>query len=189
MDNTSNSTLLVVLVVLIVAAAAAWFYLRKRRTETLKSRFGPEYEREMKHQGNSAKAEAALEQRAKRVEKFKIVELSQADRDRFSNEWRDDQAKFVDDPKGAVIDADRILTEVMRTRGYPMGEFEQLAADVSVDHPKVVENYRTAHLIAVRSDRGEADTEDLRKAMVHYRALFEDLLGNTTSAQTREVRR
>ena len=188
MENVSSSTLIVILLVVVAVLGAVWFFLQKKRTETLKSQFGPEYDRATKQHGNVGRAESELEKRAQRVAKFKIIELSPADRERFVNAWQEDQAKFVDSPKGAVIDADRIVTEVMKTRGYPMGEFEQMAADISVDHPAVVENYRSAHLIATRNERGEANTEDLRKAMVHYRALFEDLLGTNTTQAT-EARR
>jgi hypothetical protein len=159
MDNISNSTLIVILLIVVAIAVVAWFLFQKRRTETLRARFGPEYDRAISQHGNASRAENELEKRARRVSKFKIVDLSVADRDRFHNAWQEDQAKFVDSPNGAVVDADRIVTEVMQARGYPMGNFEQLAEDVSVDHPTVVENYRAAHLIAVRNDRGEASTE------------------------------
>jgi hypothetical protein len=170
---------MVIVLIVVAIAIASWFFFRQRRTKTLRARFGPEYERAVSIHGSTTRAEGELAKRAQRVSKFRIVDLSAADRDRFLNAWHEDQARFVDNPKRAVIDADQIVTEVMKTRGYPMGDFEQLAADVSVDHAAVVENYRTAHLIVMRNRGGEASTEELRIAMVHYRALFEDLVGTS----------
>jgi hypothetical protein len=115
--------------------------------------------------------------REKRHEKFKLRPLSAADRSSFLDRWNDVQSRFVDDPKGAVTLADSLVNDAMQARGYPMGDFEQQAADISVDYPLIVENYRAAHEIAIRHSRGQASTEDLRKAMVHYRTLFEELLG------------
>lgn len=171
-----NTTLLIVAVVVIVAAAALWLVWTRQRSARLRSRFGPEYEREVKRAGSVASAEAALAQREKRVERLKIRPLTSQDAARFAESWRAIQARFVDDPKGAVTDADRLVGEVMHTRGYPLGDFEQRVADISVDHPDVVINYRAARDIADRHARGRASTEDLRQAMVHYRALFRDLL-------------
>ena len=144
----------------------------------------------MKGSGDRGKAEAELARRAERVKALHIRPLEPAQRARFADAWRADQARFVDDPTQAVAEADRLVGELMQARGYPVGDFEQRAADVSVDHPHVVENYRTAHDIAVRQARGEADTEALRKAMVHYRALFDDLLdsGPASDAQPRADR-
>jgi hypothetical protein len=185
-----HSSIAVILVICIIAVIAivAWLLLRKRRTQGLKSRFGPEYDRVMSQHGNARRAEAMLEQREKRVEKLHIVRLSSADHDRFASAWRADQARFVDDPKAAVVEADRLVTEVMQARGYPMSNFEQAADDVSVDHPQVVDYYRRAHEVAARNERGEASTEDLRKAMVYYRSLFEDLLETSVQIPA-EVRR
>jgi hypothetical protein len=185
-----NSSTAVILAICIIAAVAvvAWLLLQKRRSQGLKNRFGPEYERTMTQHGNARRAEAVLEQREKRVEKLRIIKLSSADHDRFASAWRADQARFVDDPKSAVVEADRLVTEVMQARGYPMSNFEQAAEDVSVDHPQVVDYYRRAHEIAIRNERGEASTEDLRRAMVYYRSLFEDLLETNVQVPT-EVRR
>jgi hypothetical protein len=175
-----NSGTIIILVVAVVAVlaigAAIWMYLQKKRTDRLRSRFGPEYERVVDTDGDRRRAESVLEQREQRVDKLDIRPLTNEDRQRFSQAWTRAQAQFVDDPKSAVAEADRLIAEVMKIRGYPVGDFEQRAADISVDHPMVVENYRLAHAIAVRDKRGEAGTEDLRKAMVHYRALFEELL-------------
>jgi hypothetical protein len=182
MDKTVIIILVAAVVAFIAIGAAVWMYLQKRRTEKLRYRFGPEYERVVEQDGDRRRAEAVLEERQKRVEKFELRPLSTEDRQRFSGEWTQQQARFVDDPSGAVADADLLIREVMKTRGYPVGDFEQRTADISVDHPRVVENYRIAHDIAVRDSRGEAGTEDLRKAMVHYRALFEELLETQAAA-------
>jgi hypothetical protein len=185
-----NSSMAVILAICIIAAIAviALLFLQKRRSQNLRSRFGPEYDRAMKEHGSARRAESVLEQREKRVEKLRIIKLTSADHERFASAWRADQARFVDDPKSAVIEADRLVTEVMQARGYPMSNFEQAAADVSVDHPRVVDYYRRAHEIALRNERGEANTEDLRKAMVYYRSLFEDLLETDVRAP-QEIRR
>ena len=181
-----STTMIIVLAVAVVAvlaiAAAAWIFMQKRRTERLRSRFGPEYERVVGTGEDRRRAESVLEERQKRVEELDIQSLSLEERRRFAQAWTREQARFVDDPKGAVAEADRLIGEVMKTLGYSVGDFEQRAADISVDHPMVVENYRSAHQIAIRDRRGEAGTEDLRKAMVHYRALFEELLETRASA-------
>jgi hypothetical protein len=160
--------------VIIGAIAAAW--ARKRRTARLQERFGPEYERTVAEQDKRSKAEQELAERERKREQLDIVPLSAEARAKYSDSWRTVQTRFVDDPAGTVGDADRLVTDVMRERGYPIDDFEQRAADISVDHPEVVENYRTAHTIYVRHGRGDANTEDLRQAFVHYRALFEELL-------------
>lgn len=164
------------IVLTLLIAAAAWFMYRNNKSHRLEDRFGPEYRRAVAEHGSRTKAETELLEREKRVRRFNIVPLSAAEADRFAERWRALQARFVDAPKEAVVDADRLVAQLMQARGYPMGDFESVAADLSVDHPTVIENYRTAHAIVMRSERGEADTEALRKAVVHYRALFHDLL-------------
>ena len=171
-----NSTILIVLAVVVVLAIGALILLRRRRSEHLQSRFGPEYERELEAKGSKAKAEADLLEREKRVEKLDIRPLDPAAREGFSERWTEVQARFVDDPPSAVASADALLGEVMKARGYPVSDFDQRAGDISVDHPDVVEQYRAGHEIAERHARGEAETEDLRQAMIHYRALFDDLV-------------
>jgi hypothetical protein len=171
-----------VLVVLGVAYAAWSASQRKRHSQELRQQFGPEYERVASTVKDPHKAESILDQRQKRVQQFHITPLSAEDRSRFASSWRDVQAKFVDAPSDAVHDADGLVNEVMSRRGYPVGTFEQQAADVSVEHPQVVSNYRAAHAIALKEGRGEASTEDLRQAMVHYRSLFDELLGADTPA-------
>jgi hypothetical protein len=153
----------------------------------LQSKFGPEYERLASVEGDRGRTEKALHQREKRVEKFNLVTLSAEDRDRFTGAWLLEQAGFVDDPRAAVANADNLVTDVMKARGYPMGDFEQQAADISVDHSPVVRNYRIAHDIAIRDKSGETSTEELRTALLHYRKLFEDLLDvQVTEAQVQK---
>lgn len=171
-----ETTALWVLIALVLIGAIAFITLSRVRSQRLRERFGPEYERTVRSEGTVRKAEAALEARAKRVQALHIRPLSPTDATRFDTAWRAVQARFVDDPRGAVTEADRLVGEVMSTRGYPVGEFEQRVADISVDHPDVVVNYRAAREIAVQHSQGKASTEDLRQAMVHYRALFRDLL-------------
>jgi hypothetical protein len=186
MDNT----VVIVLVVALVAAigAAIWFYSRSKRTEALQERFGPEYDRALTTHHDQGKAERELKEREERVDHLNIRALDTEERDRFAHSWQSVQAQFVDDPKTATDEADQLVGEVMATRGYPVGDFEQRAADVSVHHPHVVEHYRAAHEIALQNADGNADTEELRQALVHFRALFEDLLEVEAPART-EARR
>ena len=165
-------------VVILVIAGLAWLYVRKRRTSSaeIRQRFGPEYERAVRTHGSERRAEAKLADREKRVEMLKIRELDPAERERFSAQWVSLQARFVDYPKGAVTEAAELVSSLMQSRGYPVADFDQRAADISVDHPRVVENYRSANAIALRLGRGEATTEDLRSAMLYYRSLFEELV-------------
>jgi hypothetical protein len=175
---TSTQVLVAVAaVVALVVVLGVILALRKRHTRTLADRFGPEYDRALETAGERTKAEAELEARAKRVEHLQIRPLTPTEHDRFAGLWRSAQERFVDSPPTAVTEADQLVTEVMRVRGFPMSDFEQRAADVSVVHPQLVTNYRAAHAIAVNSAGQQASTEDLRQAMVHYRALFEELLG------------
>jgi hypothetical protein len=171
-----RTLLLVIVVILLVLGVGLWFYFR-RRSRKLQSTFGPEYRRTVEEIGDRWKAEGILLKRMKHVEQLEIRPLAPGARDRFRREWQSCQARFVDDPVGAVREADHVLGEVMGSRGYPMGDFEQRAADISVDHSRVVENYRVAHEIALREQRGQANTEDLRQAFVYYKTLFEELLG------------
>ena len=176
MDKTIIIIVAVALVAIATIIAAVWMYLQKKQTERLHSRFGPEYDRLAEGEGGRRRTEKTLNEREKRVEKFNLFPLSPENRDLFARAWQQAQAGFVDDPRSAVANADRLVTEVMSARGYPMGDFEQRAADISVDHPLVVKNYRVAHEIALRDTGGETSTDDLRTALLHYRMLFEDLL-------------
>ncbi len=181
MDTT---TLIIVAVIAVALVLAVALYLRSRRTHRLKDQFGPEYDRAVEDRGGRLKAEADLSARTKRVEKLTVRPLTAADSERYVASWTKIQSDFVDDPKSAVGEADKLLSQVMATRGYPMSDFDQRASDLSVDHPQVVENYRAAHDIAVRDGQGEAGTEDLRQAMIHYRALFDDLVAAPTEPST-----
>lgn len=168
---------LVLVLIFIVVAAFAFRDSRRRRSLRLRQKFGPEYDRVVRQQGDTRKAEGVLQFRQDRRDRFKLKPLTSADQASFLVRWNEVQALFVDDPRGAIIVADSLVTDVMQHRGYPITEFEQRAADISVDHPLLVQNYRAAHEIAVRHTAGRANTEDLRQAMVHYRALFQELLG------------
>ena len=180
MDTTA---LLILAIVVVVIAVAAFLFIRRRRSENLRKQFGPEYKRAVDQYGDQRKAEAALAAREERVRKLEIRGLTTEEQHRFEDTWRKTQARFVDEPSGAVGEADDLVKELMQARGYPVGDFEQRAADVSVDHPNVVTNYRAAHDIAARNKSGKATTEDLRQAMVHYRSLFEELLAEPQFAR------
>lgn len=171
-----NETLLIVVAVVAVLALAGWWFYQRRQSEHLRSRFGAEYDHEVEEKGSRRKAEAELADREKRVKKLEIRQLEPSARRGFIDRWKEVQARFVDDPPGAVDEADDLLGEVMRTRGYPVTDFEHQAGDISVDHPQVVKHYRAGHDIAVRHERGEASTEELRQAMIHYRELFDELV-------------
>jgi hypothetical protein len=190
MSQTNFSPVMLILIVALILAIGfgVWMYIQKRRTQKLRSRFGPEYDKAVGDFRDRGHAETELEKREKRVAQFNIHPLNAEERSRFAESWRREQALFVDDPRAAVSHADTLVQDVMRLRGYPVSDFEQNATDLSVDHPLVVENYRIAHGIAVQDARGQASTEDLRGAMVSYRALFEDLLGQTVEKHE-EVRR
>ena len=172
----STVNVIALIVAVVVIAVAAWALIQREKTRKLKGKFGPEYDRVIGQESSPRRAEAILEERQKRVEKYNIRPLTREECDVFAAKWRMVQEHFVDDPREAVAQADSLITDAMRTRGYPMSDFEQRAADLSVDHPQVVEDYRTAHEIAMRDAHGPASTEDLRRAMQHYRSLFERML-------------
>ncbi len=172
-----DTTILILIVIIILALAViGWLIFKRQRSAHLQDRFGDEYEHTIEDSGDRSKAEAELAAREKRVKKLDIQPLSQTDKDRFRTSWTDVKALFVDNPKEAVVQADELLGDVMQTRGYPVSDFGQRSQDLSVDHADVVENYRAAHDIAVRQERGEAATEDLRQALIHYETLFADLV-------------
>jgi hypothetical protein len=171
-----------------ILGVAALILVQKRRTQRLRTRFGPEYTRALQDSGDRRQAEAGLEERKKRVERFKLRPLAPGDSARVTESWRRVQARFVDEPRGAVAEADQLLGDVMSTRGYPVSDFEQRKADISVDHPRVVENYRAAHEIALRHAQGQAGTEDLRQAMIHYRTLFDELVGEPEMASAKAAK-
>src|SRR5437764_2117780 len=167
----------IIIVIAVVAVVAVLLITRRRNTEHLKQKFGSEYDHLVQEHRDPKLAETVLAEREKRVSQFEIRALPPAERDRYAQQWALVQKKFVDDPKAAVNEADKLVTDVMTARGYPMAEFNQRAADISVNYPNAVANYRAAHEIVLRHGRGQASTEDLRKAMVHFRSLFDELLG------------
>ena len=180
-----QGTMIAIVVGVLVLAAIAWLVSQRRRTEVLRARYGPEYDLAVSQLGDKRRAESELVKRQERVAALEIRALSPEQRNGYLQQWQAVQTRFVDDPKGAVTDADRLVEEVMQTRGYPMSDFDQRAADLSVHHPRVVDNYRSARDIAQRHRLGKASTEDLRQAMVYYRGLFQDLLEDREHEGTR----
>ena len=184
--STTQIATVIAVAVVVAAGMAIWLFARKRRTEKLRTQFGgAEYTRAVKEGGSRQQAEARLDKRADRVESLHIRALGPDDRARFIESWRGVQARFVDGPGGAVTEADQLLGDVMSTRGYPVSDFEQRAADISVDYPLVLENYRSAHGIAVRQTRGQSNTEELRQAMIYYRTLFDQLVAKPEVARAK----
>ena len=181
----TTGQIIILIVVLVVIAGVAVLLFMRNRTKKLRVRFGTEYDRAVLESGSRLRAEAELERLAKRVEKYPIRPLSSAERDRFQQEWRSIQARFVDDPRGAFAQADQLLIEAMSARGYPMANFEQRAAEISVDHGSVVEHYRIGHNFAMRQEQNQATTEELRQGMIHYRALFEEIVGEPERLSSR----
>jgi FtsZ-interacting cell division protein ZipA len=163
-------------VAVIVVLGVVWSGMRTRRSRALRDTFGREYDRTVEQAGDRRSAEKELRERQKQHEKLDIRPLSPESRDRYIRRWQSTQSRFVDDPKGAVAEADTLVQEVMQERGYPTDGFDRRVADISVEHPELVEKYRTAHGIAQKSERNEASTEDLRHSVRHYRALFSELL-------------
>jgi hypothetical protein len=182
--NEPRVIVLVVLVVVIVTIGAFVLARTKQRTR-LRAQFGPEYRRAVETLGSETEAESVLKARRARVARLDLRRLPPPEAQRFAAAWRAVQARFVDDPAAAIAEVDRLVQQVMEARGYPVGDFEQRAEDVSVHHAAVVDHYRAAHAIAVRGERGEATTEDLRLAIKHYRALFDDLLEVDENAHRR----
>jgi hypothetical protein len=180
LPNLSPLTMALIAGIVLAVGFALWMYIQKSRTQNLRTKFGPEYDKAIGEHRDRSHAESELDKRAKRVAKFHIQPLTSEERSRYGEDWRREQSLFVDDPRAAVNRADRLVQDVMRQRGYPVGDFDQNAADLSVDHPLVVENYRIAHEIALREGQTPGTTEDLRKAMISYHALFDDLLAQTS---------
>src|SRR5262245_26745029 len=184
MDNQTMMAIVIVVAIVIVFAAV-WLMMRRRRTTALRERFGPEYDRVLETRGTMTEAERELQERQRRVEGLSLRPLSREDAESFTASWRTVQAKFVDDPRSAVVDADRLITDVMRARGYPVEDANRRLDDLSVDHAQVIHHYRAGGEIVERHERGAASTEDLRQAMVHFRALFDELVAE----HRRHVRR
>jgi hypothetical protein len=182
----SMTAVVILIVGVVVAATVAWYFVQQRRSRTLRTRFGPEYDHAIREFGNQRRAEEALLARQKRRESIRIRALKPDERERFAADWHDVQARFVDDPPGSIREADHLVTDAMLARGYPMADFDQRIEDLSVDHPHVVRNYRAAHAIELRRAKGEASTEDLRKALVYFRDLFDELLGAPVMSSSRE---
>jgi hypothetical protein len=180
----STATIVAIVIAVVAVALCAWAILRVQNSKRLRSRFGPEYDHLVQHEGGRMRAESRLEEREKRVKRLQIRDLSTAERDHFAQAWLKAQSLFVEDPHAAVAQADGLITEAMNARGYPTTDFETQLADVSVDHARVVEHYRQAHAIAERGQR--ATTEELRRAMIYYRALFEDFIGTRILKSTHE---
>ena len=178
---------LAVVVVLIIVAIAVAIHLEKKKTARLRGRFGPEYDAAVREAGSRKKAELALRERVKRIDGLKIRDLTGAERGRYLADWEAVQSRFIDHPRGAVTEADELVNSLLLTRGYPAGGFDQRAADVSVNHSTLVGPYRTAYGITARAGKNEATTEELRNAMIHYRTLFDALLGANTSIEDRPL--
>lgn len=184
--STWGWIVLVIAIVVVVAAFIAWSGMRRRRSEELRAGFGPEYDRTVDRTGDQSKAEAELLARKQRHDELDLRPLSPGTRTGFMSAWHDTQADFVDDPPGAINDADRLIQSVMRERGYPVEDFDERASIISVDHPLVVERYRRAHAITVANRGGEATTENLRRAMQDYRALFVELVEDSAGEPVME---
>jgi hypothetical protein len=180
----TNTIVIGIVIAVLVIAVGAWAIFRIQNSRRLRSRFGPEYDHLVHREGDRTRAEAELAQREKRVKKLNIRDLTKEERTRFAEAWRERQSMFVENPHNAVAEADVLVTEAMNARGYPTTNFETQLADVSVDHARVVENYREAHRIAEMGPR--ATTEDLRQAMIYYRQLFEDFIGTRVVSSARE---
>lgn len=186
--NTTVAIVIALLFGILLGGVAIYIIQQNNRTRRLKQVFGTEYERLVAETGNRSRAEALLSGRQKRVHQLQIRELNPAERAGFHEEWREVQVQFVDDPNRALNEADRVIRAVMSAQGYPVRDFEQQAADISVDHSSVIENYHQGHAIALRNLQGHATTEDLRKAMIHYRALFEELAGRQELVAAERIR-
>jgi hypothetical protein len=184
MDN-EMLIVLAIIVAAVLIVAGAWMFSRRRRTAALRARFGPEYDHVLQSGRTPAEAERELRERQMRVESFSIRPLPREDAERFSATWRSVQARFVDEPGTAALEADRLIGEVMRSRGYPVDDPDRRLDDLSVDHAHVVNHYRAGREIVARHERGSASTEDLRQAMVHFRALFDELVADIRPAARR----
>ncbi len=179
--------IVIAVVAAIVLLAVLWSAMRAKRSSALRDTFGREYDRTVDQTGDRRAAEQELRERQKQHEELDIKPLSPESRDRYIRRWQSTQTRFVDDPKGAVLEADTLVQEVMQERGYPTKDFDRRVADISVAHPELVEKYRTAHGIAEASERGEASTEDMRHSVRHYRALFAELLDVEDDSEVENV--
>lgn len=189
MSSQTITLLLIAVLVVLAAGLGIWLVIRRQHSEQLREKFGPEYDYTLEKTGDQRAAEAALEEREKRFQELNVHELEEAARERYQNEWLEVQSDFVDNPSKAVEDANRLVTEVMIARGFPVADFEQRAADLSVMYPDLVANYRQAYAIATQNQHNSASTEDLRRSMVYYHSMFAELLGtsNDKPYETREI--
>jgi cytoskeletal protein RodZ len=182
MDNTTLTIIIVFVVLGIIGAIVGQVFVRRTRAKQLHDHFGPEYDHTVQTMGSAKKAQTELEERQKHVEALDIRPLSVSERERYLADWKAVQSKFVDEPGQAIEAADRLIKEVMQVRAYPVSDFEQRAADISVAYPALVSNYRVAREIAIKNEQHQADTEEMRQAMIHYRSLFDELLGTEAEA-------
>jgi hypothetical protein len=181
-DSTMLITVIAAVIALLALVALAARFYRHRRSAALREHFGAEYERALAQHGDRVRAEEELMARRKRMRRLQIRPLSSSQRERFDGAWSEVQQRFIDDPAGAVLDAHTLVKQVLNARGYAVDDFEQCAADLSVEHAGAVDHYRAARETALASARGEASTEDLRQALVHFRALFGELLNEPQPA-------
>lgn len=186
--DTTLIIVIAVVVLVIVGLILASSFSSRNRSKRLQDRFGEEYDHTVEALGNEKKAQTELDERQKHVEGLNIKPLSAADRERYLANWATIQSKFVDEPGQAIGNADRLIMEVMQVRAYPVSDFEQRAADISVNYPALVSNYRAARAIALKNEQGQANTEDLRQALIHYRSLFEELLGTEADAEKENLK-
>ncbi len=180
--DTTTMIVMVILALVVVGAIVAAIFTQRTRTKTLQTKFGTEYDHTVQALGGEKMAQAELQERQKHVAALNIHPLSEIERDRYLADWTAVQTKFVDAPGQAIVSADRLIMEVMQMRAYPVSDFEQRAADVSVSYPSLVSNYRAARVIALKNVDGQADTEELRQAMLYYHSLFGELLETTPVA-------
>jgi FtsZ-interacting cell division protein ZipA len=183
--NTST-IVIVIVVVVVIGIILGLIFSRRKKTEQLQNKFGTEYDHTVERLGDDKKAQKELEDRQKHVESFKIRPLTEVEHERYLNDCAAVQSKFVDEPGQAIIDANHLIIEVMQLRNYPISDFDQRAADISVKYPSLVTNYRAAREIAIRNMENKADTEELRNAMIHYRSLFDELLKSDTTIKEEE---
>jgi hypothetical protein len=186
--DTKQIIFAVVLVLVIIAAILIVVSARRRRSKRLHDQFGPEYDHTVKAMGGVKKAQTELDERQKHVQTLDIRPLSVSERERYLADWTAVQSKFVDEPGQAIVDADRLIIEVMQVRAYPVSNFEQRAADISVKYPTLVSNYRAAREIAIKNEQHQASTEELRQAMIYYRSLFEELLKTDVGVEEEKKR-
>jgi hypothetical protein len=178
--NSTYIIITVVVVLVILGAILGFVFSRRNRKQELHDHFGPEYDHTVETMGDEKKAQTELDERRAHVKTLEIRPLSISERERYMADWTMVQSKFVDEPGQAIVDADRLIMEVMQVRAYPVSDFEQRAADISVNYPALVSNYRAAREIAIKNEQHQATTEELRQAMIYYRSLFEELLGTET---------